>query len=155
MKPDERTEDVRRESSRDFFTERPARVRERTISKARKPTISTVSSLAFRSRCGGRLRNSRNRLATGVSIMGTRKGTNRMQTFSIGEGGLPTIRVALVFLPGHLPRCIICFLKGVFFKLGAVLLWLRTTYLETLYRGLVSFNIILIFFFIRLMPALS
>jgi len=38
-------------------------VRERTISKARKPTMSTVSSLAFSSNVEGRLRNSRKRFA--------------------------------------------------------------------------------------------
>ena len=38
-------------------------MRERTISKARKPTMSTVSSLAFSSNVEGRLRNSRNRFA--------------------------------------------------------------------------------------------
>ena len=36
---------------------------ERTISKAKKPTMSTVSSLAFSSNAGGRLRNSRKRFA--------------------------------------------------------------------------------------------
>jgi hypothetical protein len=40
----------RYDSSRAFLTVSPARVRERTISKARKPTMSTVSSFAFRSR---------------------------------------------------------------------------------------------------------
>jgi len=54
-----RTED----SSSDFLTARPARVMDRTISKARKPTMSTVSSLARRSSWEGRLRNSRKRLA--------------------------------------------------------------------------------------------
>ncbi len=69
----------REASSSDFLTERPAKVRERTISKARKPTISTVSSFAFRSRCGGRLRNSRKRL-TGESINHRRR---------CGEIGMP------------------------------------------------------------------
>ena len=40
----------RYDSSSAFLTVKPARVRERTISKARKPTMSTVSSFAFRSR---------------------------------------------------------------------------------------------------------
>jgi hypothetical protein len=40
----------RYDSSRAFLTDRPAMVRERTISKARKPTMSTVSSFAFKSR---------------------------------------------------------------------------------------------------------
>ena len=55
-------------SSRDFFTVKPASVRDRTISKARKPTMSTVSSLALRSNCGGKLRNSRNRFARRTSV---------------------------------------------------------------------------------------
>lgn len=38
------------DSSNDFLTARPASVSERTISKARKPTMSVVSSLARRSR---------------------------------------------------------------------------------------------------------
>lgn len=50
-------------SSRAFLTSRPAIVRERTISNARKPTMSTVSSLGFRSSEDGRLRNSLNRFA--------------------------------------------------------------------------------------------
>ena len=51
------------DSSSAFLTSSAATVRERTISKARKPTMSVVSSLDFRSRCDGRLRNSLNRLA--------------------------------------------------------------------------------------------
>src|ERR1700736_1457417 len=39
----------RYDSSRAFLTASPAMVRERTISKARKPTMSTVSSFAFKS----------------------------------------------------------------------------------------------------------
>ena len=60
-------------SSSDFFTSSPAIVRERTISKARKPTISTVSSLGFRSSEGGRLRNSRNRFAAGHNVYVTKE----------------------------------------------------------------------------------
>jgi hypothetical protein len=51
------------DSSSAFLTSSAATVRERTISKARKPTISVVSSLDLRSRCVGKLRNSLNRLA--------------------------------------------------------------------------------------------
>ncbi len=53
----------RYDSSSDFLTSSAATVRERTISKARKPTISVVSSLDLRSRWVGKLRNSLNRSA--------------------------------------------------------------------------------------------
>jgi len=53
----------RYDSSRAFLTSSAATVRERTISKARNPTISVVSSLDLRSRCVGKFRNSLNRLA--------------------------------------------------------------------------------------------
>jgi hypothetical protein len=53
----------RYDSSSDFLTSSAATVRERTISNARKPTMSVVSSLDLRSSCVGRLRNSLNRLA--------------------------------------------------------------------------------------------
>jgi hypothetical protein len=54
----------RYDSSNDFLTSSAATVRERTISKARKPTMSVVSSLDLRSRCEGKFRNSLKRLAT-------------------------------------------------------------------------------------------
>lgn len=54
------TSDERLSSER--FTPRPPIVRARTISNARNPTMSIVSSFCFRSRWGGRLRNSRKRL---------------------------------------------------------------------------------------------
>ena len=51
------------DSSRDFFTSRPPSVRARTISNAKNPTMSIVSSAALRSIWFGKLRNSRKRLA--------------------------------------------------------------------------------------------
>lgn len=101
----------RKASSRDFLTVRPARVRERTISKARKPTISTVSSLALRSRWGGRLRNSRKRFAgeEGGSVCPKTNGDSF--TFTISERRLSAIRVVLIFLASHLSGSIISFLR--------------------------------------------
>ena len=72
-------------------------VKDRTISKARKPTISTVSSLARRSRWEGRLRNSRNRLAGRFdhelqrSILRKRETCGVLLTFAVRERGLSAV----------------------------------------------------------------
>lgn len=104
------TEESPERLSKARLTLSPPIVRARTISKARNPTMSMVSSFCLRSRWEGRFKNSRKRFPWGTLFIDCCVTPIILHTFTIGKRGLATIRVMLVLVSRHRTRSFVCFL---------------------------------------------